>query len=66
MWVYFFRNGIFLDLITKTHCLLYCVSYVIQFINLQNDKSDATSQLGYIPFSLFSQFAKVAYITKHI
>ena len=28
---------------------------VIQFINLQNDTSDATSKLGYIPRRLFSQ-----------
>ena len=28
---------------------------VIQFINLQNDTSDATSKLGYIPIRLFSQ-----------
>ena len=35
----------------------------MQFINLLNDKSDATSKLGYIPLSLFSQFAKVTYIT---
>ena len=29
--------------------------YVMQFINLLNDKSDATSQLGYIPLGLFCQ-----------
>ena len=28
---------------------------VIQFIYLQNDTSDATSKLGYIPIRLFSQ-----------
>ena len=27
----------------------------MQFLNLKNDKSDATSQLGYIPLSLFSE-----------
>ena len=28
------RNGILLDLKTKTHCLLIYLSYAIQFINL--------------------------------
>ena len=32
--------------------------YVMQFINLYNDKSEATSQLGYIPLSLFSQICQ--------
>ena len=30
---------------------------------LKNDKSEATSQLGYILLSLFSQIAKVTYVT---
>ena len=39
----------------KTHSLLFLLCNVMQFINLLNDKSDAASQLGYIPLSLFSQ-----------
>ena len=50
------------DFKTKTHSLLFFPSYVIQFITLSNDKSDATSQLGYIPLSLFIHFAQVTYI----
>ena len=46
IWVCMFllRNSILLDLKTKTHYSLVFLNYVIQFIYLVNDKSDATSQ----------------------
>ena len=39
----------------KTHIVCYFLGYVMQFMNLLNDKSGATSQLGYIPLSLYRQ-----------
>ena len=54
MYIFLLRNGILLDLKQK-HIVCYFFSYVTQFINLLNDKSEAISQLGYIPLSLFSQ-----------
>ena len=46
IWVCMFllRNSILLGLKTKTHYSLVFLNYVIQFIYLVNDKSDATSQ----------------------
>ena len=34
VYIFLLRNGILLDLKTKTHCLLIFLSYVIQFINV--------------------------------
>ena len=32
--MFLLKNGVFLELKTKTHCLLFLLSYVIQLINL--------------------------------
>ena len=56
MVVYFsFKKWYTSKLKNKTHCLLIYLCNVMQFIYLKNDKTDATSQLGYIPLSMFSQ-----------
>ena len=52
--IFLLCNGILLDLKQITLFANF-LCYVMQFINLYNDKSDATSQLRYIPLSLFSQ-----------
>ena len=58
-WLYggnfLLRNGTLLDLKKQNTLFANFLCYVMQFINLSNNKSDATSQLGYIPLSLFSQ-----------
>ena len=53
--IFSFKNWYTSRLKNKTHCLLIFLCYVMQFINLKKDKSEATSQLRYIPLSLFSQ-----------
>ena len=52
--IFLLRNDTLLDLKQNTLFANF-LCYVMQFINLYNDKSDARSQLGYIPLSLFSQ-----------
>ena len=48
VFCFLLRNGILLDVKQNT-LFANLLFYVMQFINLSNDKSDATSQLGYIP-----------------
>ena len=64
IWLYFlsFKKCILLDF--KQNTLFANISTLCYAIyKLINDKSDATSQLGYIPSACLVKFAKVTYIT---
>ena len=52
---FFFLEIVYFLTLKQSTLFANFLCYVMQFINLSNDKSVATSQLGYIPLSLQSQ-----------